>query len=89
MSRLVEFSAPSWSPLGRSWRSFRLIFSLSLLASMFHRFFSDFGVFLGGFWEAKTVEKSTFGVFLGGFVSIPYFRTIFVFFLRKPTRENT
>ena len=89
MSRMGDFSAPSWSPLGRSWRSFRLIFSLSLLASIFHRFFSDFGVFLGGFWEAKAVEKSTFWVFLGGFVSIPYFRSIFVFFLRESMRKNT
>ena len=89
MSRMGDFNVLSWSPLGRSWRSFRFIFSLSLLASIFQRFFRDFRVVLGGFWEAKAVEKSTFWVFLGGFVSIPYFRSIFVLFLRKPTRKNT
>ena len=89
MSRLKSSSTLSWSPLGRSWRSFRLIFSLSLLASIFHRFFRDFGGVLGGFWEAKTVDKSTFWVFWGGFFSIPYFRSIFVLFLRKSTRKNT
>ena len=89
MSRLVEFNARSCSPLGRSWRLFRFIFSLLLLALICHRFFSDFGVVLGGLWEAKAVETSTFWVVLGGFFSIPYFRSIFASFLRKSTRENT
>ena len=63
MSRMGDFNVPSWSPLGRSWRSFRLIFSLSLLASIFHRFFRDFGGVLGGFWEAKTVQNRYFECF--------------------------
>ena len=69
MSRMGDFIAPSWSPLGRSWRSFRLIFSLSLLASICHRFFSDFGVVLGGLWEAKILDfRIFFDVFLKSFL---------------------
>ena len=44
-----DFNAsPLWGGLGRSWRSFCLIFSPSFLTSIFHRFFLDFGRVLGG-----------------------------------------
>ena len=46
--------------LGRSWPSFCLLFLPSFLTLIFHRFFFDFGGVLGGFWDAKMVEKSIF-----------------------------
>ena len=58
-----DFSARSWGGLGRSWRSFCLIFLPSFLTSIFHRFFFDFGGVLGGFWEAKTVQNRYFECF--------------------------
>ena len=63
MSRMLDFNFFFGGVLGRSWRSFCLIFSHPFLTSIFHRFFLDFGGVLGGFWEAKTVEKSRFLVF--------------------------
>ena len=49
MSRMAVFNAPSWGGLGRSWRSFCLTFFPRLFfASIFHRFFLDFGRVLGG-----------------------------------------
>ena len=67
----MDFNAPSLGGgLGRSWRSFCLIFSLSFLTSIFHRFFLDFGGVLGGFWEAKILDFRfffDFGEVLGGF----------------------
>ena len=89
MSRMGDFTAPSWSPLGRSWRSFRLIFSLSLLASIFHRFFSRFWRGFGRVLGGQNGPKSIFWVFWGGFFSIPYFRSSFASFLRKLMRKNT
>ena len=41
MSRMDDFNARSWGGLGRSWRSFCLIFSLSFFTLIFHRFFID------------------------------------------------
>ena len=46
---MLDFNAPPLGEgLGRSWRSFCLIFSPSFLTSIFHRFFLDFGRVLGG-----------------------------------------
>ena len=42
---------------------FCVIFSLSFLTSILHRFFVDFEEVLGGFWDAKMVPKSKFLVF--------------------------
>ena len=73
MSRMADFNARSWGGLGRSWRSFCLIFSLSFLTSIFHRFFLDFGGAWEGFWKAQTIEKSRFSVFFGVCFWRPYF----------------
>ena len=74
---MKDFNARSWGGLGRSWRSFCLIFSHPFLTSIFHRFFLDFGGVLGGFWEAKMVPKSRFSVFSSVCFSRPYFWSIF------------
>ena len=37
----MDFNARSWGGLGRSWRSFCLVFSLLFFTSVFHRFFLD------------------------------------------------
>ena len=65
MSRMDDFSARSWGGLGRSWRSFCLIFSCLFFTSIFHRFFLDFGGVWEGFGEAKGTPKSRFLVVLG------------------------
>ena len=54
---------PLGTPCARIWRSFRLIFALPLLASIFHRFAIAVGWVLGGLWEAKTVENRDFECF--------------------------
>ena len=48
MEKVVFNAPPLGRVLGRSWRSFCLIFSPSFLTSIFHRFLLDFGRVLGG-----------------------------------------
>ena len=88
VERVADFIARSWGGLGRSWRSFCLIFSPSFLTSIFHRFFLDFGRVLGGFWEAKMVPKSRFLVFFWICLWRPYFWSNFVRFLIKSMVKN-
>ena len=67
---------------------FCLIFSLSFLRSLFHRFFLDFGEVSGGFLEPKMVLKSKilflFCICLWRF----YFWSNFATFLIKSMAEN-
>ena len=62
---------------------FCLIFSLSFLTSLFHRFVLDFGEVLGGFWESKMVSKSSFLVFFWICLWKLYFWSNFARFLIK------
>ena len=52
MSRIGDFNARSWGGLGRSWRTFCIIFSLSFFTLIFYqiksRFRRGFGRVLGG-----------------------------------------
>ena len=61
--RDVFNASPLGGGLGRSWRSFCLIFSPSFLKSIFHGLFVHFGGIWGGFREAKLVEKLRFWAF--------------------------
>ena len=81
MSRLDDFIPRSWGGLGRSWRSFRLIISLSLLASIFQRFFyrfwSGFGRVLGCQSGRKIEILGVFGSILFDTLFSIDFRVIF------------
>ena len=54
---------PPGEGLGRSWRSFCLLFSPSFFTLIFYRYFLISEGVLGRFREAKVIEKSRFGMF--------------------------
>ena len=67
---------------------FCLIFSLSFLTSIFHRFFLDFGEVLEGFLEPEMVSKSRFLVFFWICLWKLYFWSNFGTFLIKSMAKN-
>ena len=77
MERMDDFTARSWGGLGRSWRSFCLIFSPSFFTSIFHRFFSRFWWGLGGVLGSQKALKIDIWGVLGAMLFETLFSTIF------------
>ena len=81
----MDFNAsPLGGGLGRSWRSFCLIFSALLFKSIFHGFFLDFGRVLGGQNGPKIEIFAIFWICLWRI----YFWSNFVRFLIRSMAKN-
>ena len=76
MSRVSTSTHALGGGLGRSWRSFCLIFSPSFFTSIFHRFFSRFWRGLGGVLGSQKALKIDIWGVLGAMLFETLFSTI-------------